>query len=178
MKTVLYHLHRATPIVCMGVSLNGTTKLTILVSLRQQYSFGSERVRKSVSRCLGTQPILRHSTTGVFSSTYESRRTAIKLQIKSLSQDRNASCFLVLVFFVFFMKTKPLLSETYLILHTRKITIANLTLQKHAYSNILKILQPKNENFQIKKSDIFHISAQNIDCGYLLEPPRRGGSKE
>ena len=35
----------------------------------------------------------------------------------------------------------------------------------------------KIENFQIKKnSDIFHISAQNIDCGYLLEPPRRGGS--
>ena len=29
----------------------------------------------------------------------------------------------------------------------------------------------KNENFQIKKSDIFHISAQNIDCGYYLEPP-------
>ena len=23
----------------------------------------------------------------------------------------------------------------------------------------------KKENFQIKKSDIFHISAQNIDCG-------------
>ena len=40
------------------------------------------------------------------------------------------------------------------------------------YSNILKILPPKNENFQIKNSDIFHISAQNIDCGYLLEPPR------
>ena len=31
----------------------------------------------------------------------------------------------------------------------------------------------KNENFQIKNSDIFHISAQNIDCGYSLEPPRR-----
>ena len=30
--------------------------------------------------------------------------------------------------------------------------------------------------FQIKKSDIFHISARNIDCGYSLEPPRRGGS--
>ena len=26
------------------------------------------------------------------------------------------------------------------------------------------------ENFQIKNSDIFHISAQNIDCGYSLEP--------
>ena len=37
---------------------------------------------------------------------------------------------------------------------------------------------PKRGNFQIKNSDIFHISAQNIDCGYLLEPPRRGGSNE
>ena len=52
------------------------------------------------------------------------------------------------------------------------------SLRKHAYSNILKILPPKNENFQIKNSDIFHISAQNIDCGYLSEPPRRGGSNE
>ena len=31
-------------------------------------------------------------------------------------------------------------------------------LRKHAYSNILKMLPPKNENFQIKSSDIFHIS--------------------
>ena len=44
----------------------------------------------------------------------------------------------------------------------------------YAYSNILKILQPKKENFQIKNSDVFHISAQ--DCGYSLEPPQRGGS--
>ena len=36
----------------------------------------------------------------------------------------------------------------------------------HACSNILKTLPPKNENFQIKNCDIFHISAQNIDCGY------------
>ena len=53
-----------------------------------------------------------------------------------------------------------------------------ISLRKHAYSNILKILLPKNENFQLKISDIFHISAQNIDCGYLLEPPRRGGSND
>ena len=52
------------------------------------------------------------------------------------------------------------------------------TLRKHAYSNILKILQPKKEIFLIKNSDIFHISVQNIDCGYSLEPPRRGGSNE
>ena len=36
----------------------------------------------------------------------------------------------------------------------------------------------KIEKFQIKNLDIFHISAQNIDCGYSLEPPRRGGSNE
>ena len=54
--------------------------------------------------------------------------------------------------------------------------IRTITLQKHAYSNILKILPPKNENFQIKNSDVFHISAQNIDCGNPLEPPQRGGS--
>ena len=29
----------------------------------------------------------------------------------------------------------------------------------------------KNENFQTEKSGGFHISAQNIDCGYSLEPP-------
>ena len=45
-------------------------------------------------------------------------------------------------------------------------------LRKHVFSNVLKILQPKQENFQIKKSDIFRISTQNIDCGYSLEPPR------
>ena len=36
----------------------------------------------------------------------------------------------------------------------------------------------KTENFQIINSDIFHISAQNIDCGYSLEPPRQGSSNE
>ena len=51
-------------------------------------------------------------------------------------------------------------------------------LRKHAYSNTLKFSPPKTENLQIKNSDIFHISAPNIDCGYLLEPPRRGGSNE
>ena len=34
------------------------------------------------------------------------------------------------------------------------------------------------ENFQQKLLDIFLIFAQNIDCGYTLEPPRRGSSNE
>ena len=58
------------------------------------------------------------------------------------------------------------------------VSLYSSPLRKHAYSNILKILPPKNENFQVKYSDIFQISAQNIDCGYSLVPPRRGGSNE
>ena len=36
----------------------------------------------------------------------------------------------------------------------------------------MNTLQPRKEHFQIKISDIFYISPQNIDCGYTLEPPR------
>ena len=41
-----------------------------------------------------------------------------------------------------------------------------------------KIYHQKMKIFNLKNSDIFHISAQNIDCGYSLEPPHRGGSNE
>ena len=41
-----------------------------------------------------------------------------------------------------------------------------------------KILPPKTESFQMKILIFFHISAQNIDCGYLLKAPRRCGSNE
>ena len=44
------------------------------------------------------------------------------------------------------------------------------------YTKIFKVV--KNEDFQQKFFDIFLIIAQNIDCGYTLEPPRRGGSNE
>ena len=59
-----------------------------------------------------------------------------------------------------------------------KYFCSRISLGKHAYSNILKILPPKNVKKSDKNSDIFYISAQNIDCGYSLEPPRRGGSNE
>ena len=36
----------------------------------------------------------------------------------------------------------------------------------------------KIEIFQLKNFDIFLIFAQNLNCGYTLEPPRRGGSNE
>ena len=44
------------------------------------------------------------------------------------------------------------------------------------YTEIFLALKP--EKIQLKNFDIFLIFAQNIDCGYTLEPPRRGGSNE
>ena len=54
----------------------------------------------------------------------------------------------------------------YCIKHTRKVPMQ--------YTEIFKVV--KNENFHWKIFAIFLIFAQNIDCGYTLEPPRRGGS--
>ena len=51
------------------------------------------------------------------------------------------------------------------------LSFCKMYYKKHAYSNILKIFQPKNENFQIKNTVIFNVSAQNRDCGYSLELP-------
>ena len=36
----------------------------------------------------------------------------------------------------------------------------------------------KNVHFQMKIVNIFLIFAENIDCGYTLEPPQWGGSNE
>ena len=40
------------------------------------------------------------------------------------------------------------------------------------YKYIGNFTTKKTQDFSNKNSDIFHISAQNIDCGYLLELPR------
>ena len=52
------------------------------------------------------------------------------------------------------------------------------------HENILYNFDPLKPHFYIVKLGfagvqvIFLISAQNMDCGYSLEPPRRGGSNE
>ena len=51
-------------------------------------------------------------------------------------------------------------------------------LRKHAHAIYRNFLGCKNENFHQKSFDIFLTFAQNIDGGYTLEPPRRGGSNE
>ena len=59
----------------------------------------------------------------------------------------------------------------------------NTAAEIHHYENMpiqidRKFHLQKTEHFQIKSSYIFQFSAQNIDCRYPLEPPRRGGSNE
>ena len=43
---------------------------------------------------------------------------------------------------------------------------------------IYRKIHLQNCKFSDKKTDILNISAQNVDCGYSLEPPRRGGCNE
>ena len=62
--------------------------------------------------------------------------------------------------FIWYVETENAITKTRLFKYIEKFTI-------------------KKGNISDKKqSDIFHISAQNIDCVYSLEPPRRGGSNE
>ena len=81
------------------------------------------------------------------------------------------------IIYLVYLNQKPcLISFKNLIIQIVTVYAHLNALRKHAYSNILRI--PKKENFQIRNSDIFHMSAQNIDCWYSLEPPCRGGSNE
>ena len=56
--------------------------------------------------------------------------------------------------------------------------IGLISLRKLAHAINRDFLALKIETFQLKIFDIFFIFAKNIDCGYTLEPPRRGGSNE
>ena len=51
-------------------------------------------------------------------------------------------------------------------------------LRKHAHAIYCDFFYCKNDNFLLKNLDSFLNFAQNIDCGYTLEPPHRGGSNE
>ena len=58
------------------------------------------------------------------------------------------------------------------------VTVPNKCITKTCLFKTIDNFPTKKGKFSDKKYDIFHISAQNIDCGYSLEPPRRGGSNE
>ena len=52
------------------------------------------------------------------------------------------------------------------------------TIRKLAHAIYRDFLSFKNLKFSAENFDIFLNFTQNIDCGYTLEPPRRGGSNE
>ena len=58
------------------------------------------------------------------------------------------------------------------------VSKGNLITKTHLFKYIENFSSKKLKIFRYKNCDIFHISARNIDCGYSLEPPRRGGSNE
>ena len=72
---------------------------------------------------------------------------------------------------VSFLQLYPVINETY---HVDFCFITKTCLFKY----IKNFTTKKGKLSDKKKFDIFHISAQNINCGYSLEPPRRGGSNE
>ena len=53
-----------------------------------------------------------------------------------------------------------------------------MSITKTRPCNIDKFFRCKNENFHWKNFDFFLNFAENIDYGYKLEPPQRGGSNE
>ena len=74
-------------------------------------------------------------------------------------------------------KTRPAPSDWRYVLDVAASSI-------HHENSLLKYIENFTSKNWKKNSDkkknlfFFHISAQNIDCGYSLEPPRRGGSNE
>ena len=52
------------------------------------------------------------------------------------------------------------------------------SLRKHAHATYGCVFSCKNRNIHQKDVDVFIVFAQNIDCGYTIEPPRRGGSNK
>ena len=65
--------------------------------------------------------------------------------------------------------------DIYCLLHIRLFFDVNKKTRLFKY---IENFTTKKGKFSDKKIWFFHISVQNIDCGYSLEPRRRGGSNE
>ena len=61
--------------------------------------------------------------------------------------------------------------------HTASLSFILIT-KTYLFKYTEKLITEKLKIFRQKIQIFVYISAQNIDCGYSLEPPRRGGSNE
>ena len=91
--------------------------------------------------------------------------------------DSISDCYFHLcgLFFFLYLKDPSIFSE---ITELKLITMGHRFITKTRLFKYTESFTPKTEHFQIKNSDIFHISAQNIDCEYSLELPQQGSSNE
>ena len=121
----------------------------------------SKGVREHIQRCPRMQQAL---------STFNAHHTSCLLRTSHLIfRDGVREHVFGPGLFFFRDDSLSLHSRFYKAYPLRKHAYSNiLTLRKHAYSNILKFLPQTNKTFQIKNSDIFLTSAQNIDCGVLV----------
>ena len=76
-----------------------------------------------------------------------------------------------------FISAEIILTETSLIPYVNSVDLL-IRIRKTRLFKYTENFTTKKLKFSEKNADIFHISAQNIECGYSLEPPRRGGSNE
>ena len=83
--------------------------------------------------------------------------------------------FFFVFFFLFFFKYSILTSLHFCILHG---SVSILFKQTRLFKYTENFTTKKGKFSDKRNLTFFHISAQNIDCGYSLEPPRRGGSNE
>ena len=95
---------------------------------------------------------------------------------------KNIRIFLSENFHFFMVKFSVYLNRRVNVMERPDQPMNSHSLNRHYENTPIQIYRlfyhQKNGNFQIKNSDIFLISAQNIDRGYSLEPPRQGGSNE
>ena len=52
------------------------------------------------------------------------------------------------------------------------------SLRKHVHAVYIDFFSSVKIEISPEKNDIFNVFAQNILCGYMLEPPHRGSSNE
>ena len=97
----------------------------------------------------------------------------------SLSENKKKKC--CFVFFHFCSSTRPFhcpRKATFDDHCLSWVTLSFFFISKTRLFKYVENFNSKSWKFSEENSDIFHISSQNIDCGYPLEPPRRGGSNE
>ena len=85
---------------------------------------------------------------------------------------------IILYWFLFFYASALTYSRSIIFLLRITCKRFSRTCRNDHYENMQRFLKFKKMKIFSRKILIFFFFAQNIDCGYTLEPPRRGGSNE